>query len=147
MRKAARAIIIEDGKLLVMRRDKHGHRYYTLVGGKLDPSETPEQAVIREVKEETGLTVTEARHVYTELHPEPYNEQYIFVCKVAPHGEVAVQDSSEEALMNRIDINIHTPEWIDARNFEKLPFNTMRLQQAIVASLQSGQFPETPQEL
>jgi ADP-ribose pyrophosphatase YjhB (NUDIX family) len=143
MAKAARAIIIENGKMLVMQRKKTGPEYYTLVGGRLNGPETPEQAVVREVKEETGLEVIAARLVFTEDHPEPYNFQYIFLCEVAPHDSIKIQETSEEGLMNRIGINIHTPLWVPIDMFGKLPFSTMQLQKAILEALSSG-FPETP---
>lgn len=146
MGKAARAIIIEGDKILVMRRNKQGSEYYTLVGGRVQPSETIEQSLVREVKEETGLTITKARHVFTEKHPEPYNEQYIFLCEVAPHESVAIQAASEEALMNIIDINVHTPLWVELTWFSKLPFVTMQLQTAIVQGLKKG-FPSEPATL
>lgn len=45
-----------------------------MLGGHLEPGETPEQALIREVAEETGLTPTGYRRI-GEL-PEPYPELY-----------------------------------------------------------------------
>jgi ADP-ribose pyrophosphatase YjhB (NUDIX family) len=143
MRKAARAIIIENGQILVMYRKKQSAEYYTLVGGRLQDDETPEQALIREVKEETDMTVMSCRLVFTETHPEPYNDQYIFLCEVAPHGPVAIRADSEEGVMNRIDINIHKPMWIDAKHFAQLSFSTMQLQKAIVEALKEG-FPDDP---
>lgn len=143
---AARAIVIENGEILVMKRIKQGVEYYTLVGGRLNDTESPEQALIREVREETGLEVTKAQLVFTEKHPEPYNDQYIFLCEVAPHGEIAVQHTSEEALMNKIDINIHQPTWIKTSMFPRLPFSTMKLQKAISEALEKG-FPTEPRQL
>ena len=55
MKQAARAIIVRDDKLLVMKRNKYGDIYYVLVGGGVDPGETPERAVVREVAEESSL--------------------------------------------------------------------------------------------
>ncbi len=50
-----------EGKiLLAFRRDKRNkmaHNKWELTGGKISFSEQPNEAVIREVKEETGLTV------------------------------------------------------------------------------------------
>lgn len=143
MANAARAIIIEDNKMLLMHRNKNGKMYFTLVGGKLREDEAPEQAVVREVKEETGLDVTGCRLVYLEEHVEPYNRQYIFVCHVAPHGDVAIQDASEEAMLNRVSTNIHEPLWVDASSLGTLPFLTGNLQNAIVQALKKG-FPEVP---
>lgn len=141
MRKAARAIIIKNNQVLVMHRNKHGSEYFTLVGGRVNDNETVEQALVREVKEETGLDVTKARLVFFEGHPAPYNEQYIFLCEVGPHGAVAIQSSSEEAFMNQIDMNTHQPEWVATRFFAQLPFRTIQLQDAITEALKKS-FPD-----
>lgn len=146
MRKAARAIIIEGDKMLVMHRSKYGSNYFTLVGGGMQDSETIEQTLVREVMEETGLKVTSARPVYWEEHPEPYNEQYIFLCEVAPHGEVQIQEYSEEGAMNRLSANVHKPMWVMKKTFASLEFRTPNLQDAIVKALKKG-FPAQPIKL
>jgi ADP-ribose pyrophosphatase YjhB (NUDIX family) len=146
MANAARAIIIEDKKMLLMHRNKNGKMYFTLVGGKIQENETAEQGLAREVKEETGLDIASCRLVYVEEHNEPYNHQYIFLCTIAPHGAVAIQDASEEALLNRVSTNLHTPLWADVASFGKLPFLTMNLQSAIIKGLKKG-FPGKPIKL
>lgn len=143
MTKAARAIIFEDDKILVMRREKQGSIYFTLVGGRVSEGEDITAALIREVKEETGLTVTKARYVYYEAHPEPYSEQFIFVCEVAPHDDVRIQEASEEALLNKFGTNLHEPLWAEMQSFGKLPFRTPQLQHAIVNAIKNG-FPAEP---
>lgn len=143
MAKAARAIIIEDDRILVMHRNKEGSQYFTLVGGRLNGGETPEQALVREVKEETGLDITSHQLVFTEENPEPYNSQYIYLCEVAPHQDIALQEYSEEALLNKLSVNIHKPVWAQLSSFDKLPFRTPQLQAAIVDSIKNG-FPEEP---
>lgn len=143
---AARAIIIENGRLLVMKRNKYGSEYFTLVGGKLTEHETPEQGLVREVFEETGLHVTSAQLVYLEEHRAPYNSQYIFLCTVAPHADVTIQESSEEGRMNVYDMNTHHPFWISSTAFAHLPFRTPQLQEAIVKALKKG-FPKKPVKL
>lgn len=143
MGKAARAIILHNNKLLLMVRNKQGSDYYTLVGGKVNLGETVETALIREVKEETGLSVTGYRLLYTESHPAPYNDQYIFLCESTGYESAAIDEGSEEALLNRIGINRHTLKWVDAKQFSKLPFFTMQLQNAITDGLENG-FPNEP---
>lgn len=146
MAKAARAIIIEDGKILVMRRIKEGSMYYTLVGGRVSDGEKIEDAVVREVMEETGLKITSLKYVFYESHPEPYNEQYIFLCEVAPHDDIKIQEASEEALLNRFGTNLHEPLWAEVKAFEKLPFRTPQLQAAIAKGLKKG-FPKDPERV
>lgn len=143
MNKAVRAIIIHDDKLLVMRRNKQRGDYYTLIGGRVDTNETLEQALVREVKEETSLDVIAGSLVFTEEHPEPYNSQYIFLCEVAPFDAMKIHDASEEALLNKHGIDTHEPMWVSQEVFERLPFLTGPLQKAIISALKNG-FPSQP---
>lgn len=146
MKKAARAIIIQNDKILVMRREKEGSVYYTLVGGRVNEGEDITEAVKREVREETGLEITSAQYIFYEGHVSPYNEQYIFLCQVANVEDVKLQEASEEALLNRFGTNLHEPMWVGVKAFETLPFRTLQLQQAIVRGVKRG-FPAEPQRV
>jgi len=53
MSKAARAIVVQDGKILVMHRNKYGSEYFTLVGGRVNEGEPLEQALcVRSAKKQ-----------------------------------------------------------------------------------------------
>ena len=55
---AVSAAIIRDGKILVVRRARApAHGLYSLPGGVVEVGETLEEAVRREVREETGMTI------------------------------------------------------------------------------------------
>ena len=43
--------------LLILRGHEPGKGLWSIPGGRIEPGETDEQAVVREVREETGLTV------------------------------------------------------------------------------------------
>jgi 8-oxo-dGTP diphosphatase len=52
------ALIVRDGRVLMVRRGKEPFEgYWSLPGGRVEPGETPQEAVRREVREETGLEV------------------------------------------------------------------------------------------
>jgi|SRR5688572_32959184 len=146
MGKAARAIIIENDKFLVMYRNKYGSEYYTLVGGRVLDNEGIGEALVREVREETGLKIRSGRLVFIEEHAAPYNEQYIYLCDVESHGDIAIDDASEEGQMNKLDMNVHRLHWIQSKSFAQLQFRTPQLQQAIVTALKKG-FPKEPVKL
>jgi 8-oxo-dGTP diphosphatase len=71
-RRRAAAVIVRAGRVLMVHersRRVGGGEWWTLPGGGLEPDETPEQAVRREVLEETGLIVKDARHVLDMPYP------------------------------------------------------------------------------
>ena len=55
---AVSAAIFRDGRVLIVRRARPpAHGLYTLPGGGVELGETLEQAVVREVREETALEI------------------------------------------------------------------------------------------
>lgn len=56
-RRRAAAIIVYDNKILLMHRRKKGLEYYVIPGGTMESDESPEETVIREIKEETALNI------------------------------------------------------------------------------------------
>ena len=146
MGKAVRAIIIEDGKLLAMFRDKYGSQYFTLPGGRVNEHESQEQALIREIKEETELDVVSAELVLVAEEAEPANTQYIYLCSAAPHAGVAIAEHSEEDKLNKLGMNIHKPVWVNTRTLSSLQFRTPQLLEFLIKGIKEG-FPEKPAEI
>jgi 8-oxo-dGTP diphosphatase len=75
---AACALIDADGRVLIAQRPpgKPMAGLWEFPGGKVDPDERPEVALIRELKEELGIVVNEAclapltfaSHAYADFH-------------------------------------------------------------------------------
>jgi mutator protein MutT len=57
MKTRVRAVIIKDGKILLIKRIKADITYWVIPGGAVEKNETNEQALIRESKEELGIDV------------------------------------------------------------------------------------------
>ena len=78
--------IIKNCKILLQKKStgRFGEGKWNGPGGKLDPKESPRQGVIREVKEETGLTVLDPLlkgeiNFYFGNKPKPDWTTYIFL--------------------------------------------------------------------
>jgi 8-oxo-dGTP diphosphatase len=98
--KTSTAIIPYSGNkiLLIKRNTKPFVGYWALPGGRMDPGETIEQTIVREVKEETGLDVTIVSKVgeYVEkgIKDDVDYEYYPTCFAVKPvGGEIKKQDS------------------------------------------------------
>jgi 8-oxo-dGTP diphosphatase len=84
--------IIKDGLLLLVRRKiREGTLEWAEPSGKIEPGETPEQAAIREVKEEVGLTVEVTQRLGDRVHPATGRHLIYLACRVAA-GEAAILD-------------------------------------------------------
>ena len=59
MRVRVTGVVIEAGRILLLNQDA-GARSWSLPGGKLEDGETLAEALVREMKEETGLDVEPA---------------------------------------------------------------------------------------
>lgn len=64
------ALILQDGRVLITRRppgSRHAGRW-DFPGGKQEPGETLEACIIREIREELGLTIQTDRHFLSVDH-------------------------------------------------------------------------------
>jgi ADP-ribose pyrophosphatase YjhB (NUDIX family) len=69
MRVRVTGIVIEDDRLLLLNQDVPGAgRSWSLPGGKLEDGETLAEALVREMREETGLDVEPGRLLYVCDH-------------------------------------------------------------------------------
>ena len=145
MRKAARAIIIKDGKIVITHRNKFGMEYYILPGGGVDLGETIEQALYRELSEEACVQVANPRPVFTEHSGEPYGTQHIFLCDYVS-GEPALHPDSAEAKIHAMGKNLYQPMWMDLEEFAKVKVRSEHIKQAILKCLREG-WPDKPVDI
>lgn len=142
MRQAARAIVIRDGNILLIHRNKFGKEYFTLPGGGIEPGESAEQTLARELVEECSMRLVSARHVFTESVSDMLGVQFMYLCEV--EGDTPrLQSDSTEAKLNAMGQNLYTPLWYPLDDFAHAAFRTPLLHQAILLGAVHG-FPAEP---
>jgi 8-oxo-dGTP diphosphatase len=139
-RQAVRAIIVKDGNLLVMHRNKFGTEYETLPGGGVEIGEEPEAAIVRELAEETSITISNHRLVFIEEAGNPFGTQLIYLCEYVS-GEPKLAEDSEESQINKLGHNLYEPKWVPLESLPKLPFVSEKLKVAIIDGVKNG-FPD-----
>jgi ADP-ribose pyrophosphatase YjhB (NUDIX family) len=82
--------VVREGRLLLVRRaSRHGRGNWQLPGGFIEPDETIEQAVVREIFEEAGVTaeVEAVLGLRSRYDPESGNGIYIVLVLRPISGE------------------------------------------------------------
>ncbi len=89
-----------EGRFLLVERGKSRGKAGLLFRGSIEPGETPEQAAIRELKEETALDAKALSHVITldlALEGKAYDTSYylsVFRARQVSGQEVAGDDAA-----------------------------------------------------
>ena len=134
-RHTARGIVIHDDQILLMERWRPDMHYFSIPGGGIEKGETPEHTVVRELLEETTITVQVQRKVL-EMRDGAFRHR-IYLCEYVS-GEPHLPDDAPEFLHMTQD-NRFKPAWVPVAQLPELPFTYWRpLQQPLVDGLQNG---------
>ncbi len=106
MRHRASAFVLDGDRVLLFHRFKNGHEYYAVPGGGVEPGETPKQAAVRELKEETSLNVVLGKKI-GELEMDG-NYQYFYIT-TSWNGTLAF---GGEELEKQSPDNVYRLEWV-----------------------------------
>ena len=103
--------IEKDDKYLMLHRVKkendQNHDKWIGVGGKFEEGETPEECLLREVKEETGLTLTSYRFrgIVSFISDEYENEYMHLFTATEYEGKMAECDEGELVWVPKSEIS------------------------------------------
>jgi 8-oxo-dGTP diphosphatase len=89
------AIIVAQGKVLMARRRaSEGEISWVFPGGAIEAGESPEDAAVREVDEETGLKVEAVKTLGARVHPKSGVPMHYVAVRLVG-GEARVADEEE----------------------------------------------------
>jgi len=138
LKKAAVLCILRsaDG-LLLLRRTKEPHLgTFIPIGGKLEPFETPDNAALREIDEETGLRVEAVRlqGILTETSPTGFNWiNYVYAADVPVVELPTCEEGVLEWVPDNVLTTIPTPE-TDLHIYSRVSHNTFFIFNAVYDS-------------
>ncbi len=138
MKNTTLCYIEKDGKYLMLHRirkeNDENHDKWIGIGGKFETGESPEDCVLREAQEETGLTLTDYRYrgivtFVSDLYPTEY--MHLFT---ATNYTGRLRDDCDEGVLDWIDKDalLALPMWEGDRIFlrlldENVPFFSLKL--------------------
>ncbi|MCD7920096.1 MAG: 8-oxo-dGTP diphosphatase [Clostridiales bacterium] len=138
MKNTSLCYIEQDGKYLLLHRVKkaqdENQGKWIGVGGKFEPKESPEECVLREVREETGLTLTRYRlRGIVTFVSDRYETEYMYL--FTADGFTGTLTDTEEGVLQWVDKGavLSLPHWEGDRLFLELlakdaPFFSLKLE-------------------
>ncbi len=112
------AVVVDRGRVLLIRRGTEPLKgQWSLPGGMLEVGESLEAGVVREVREETGLTVevVELVELLDRIHREQDRVRYHYViadylCRVTGGALQAASDADAARWVERAEWNKQNPQ-------------------------------------
>lgn len=104
-------LVTRGDEMLLVRHHRHGKdaTMHTLVAGFIEPGESAEQAVHREVQEETGLTLGRLKYCFSQSWPFPHSLMMGFHAEYEC-GELVLDDDE-----------LCSAAWFHRHNLPELP--------------------------
>ena len=140
--RVAGIVPMKDGFAFMHRvgviKRKDYQEYYTFPGGGLEEGETPEEGIIREIKEEFGINVKVIKKMY-EMQSEKFNQKEMFFLCEYVDGEFGTGDGPEfNNDPKYIDSGKFLPEIIKREDVKDLLLLPHEIKEKFVKDIEEG---------
>lgn len=134
-------ILILNGNILLIRRAHNGREYFTFPGGGVEVGETVEEAVIRELREETSISVSVKRLLY---HHDLIGDgdHFFYECVYLSGNPVLGGEELEETKRG----DIHEPQWVSLSSLPAITLYPLEVRDWILEDSKNG-FQQEPRVL
>ncbi len=125
--------VVHDGgdRILLGRQAMWPDKWYSTLAGFVEPGESLEQCVVREVREEVGITVTQPRYLGSQPWPFPRSLMIGFAALGDPDEPLAFLDGeiadAQWFTREQVRTALAGVEWTDPVNGDDAPPAPLRL--------------------
>ena len=147
MRQSIRAvgIVIGNNHILLIHRINKGKEYYVFPGGGVEEKEKIEEAVARELKEETSMKVEIRQLLYHHHIIGDINDsdQYFYLCEyISGHPQLSESNELEE---NTKGTDFYEPLWYPLDKINQTLLYPLEIRDWLLEDLKNG-FPDKIKE-
>jgi len=132
----ARAIIIANGKILLINRIKKDESYWVIPGGKVELGESQKEAVKRECVEELGITVRVNKLFIERPSTKPgmsNHYEFFYLCDITS-GKVGTGQGPEFQPENAYE-GKYKISWVDFKKFLTINLKPEEIKEKIIREL------------
>lgn len=102
-------LVTKGDEILLQRNSHYHHSFWSIVAGFVDPGETLEEAVRREIREEASIEVKNVRYVKSQAWPFPSNIMLGFRAEYA------------SGTLKADGVEVQTSGWFDRGHLPEIP--------------------------
>lgn len=105
-KKVVAAVIIKDGQLFATQRGYGNYKdWWEFPGGKIEPGETPQEALRREIREELATIVSVGELLYTVEYdyPEFHLSMQCYLCTIVS-GELTLLEHEASRWLSKDEL-------------------------------------------
>jgi ADP-ribose pyrophosphatase YjhB (NUDIX family) len=139
MKSRVRAVILKDGKILLIKRTKPDLVYWVIPGGGVETGETNEKALIRECQEELGVNIKIKElilDIFSEKKETVGQKEYFYLVDIL--AGVVGSGQGPEFQKNSGYHGRHDIEWINIQNLPGINLKPESIKNLILSNL--GQY-------
>jgi 8-oxo-dGTP diphosphatase len=137
----AAAVIVDGDNVALIERQRNNAVYYLFPGGQVDAGETPEQAVIREIREELGLDIKVDRLIAQVTFGASVQLYYLTLVQ---GGEFGTGDGEEYSDHVDPTVGTYAPVWLHMHELIEKSVRPMAVVELVALSQKQG-WPDTVQ--
>jgi len=112
--------VVKDNKILLAKNKERKSTYFSILAGHLEPGETLEEAVSREVKEEVGIEIKNIKYFGSQPFPNPDRLMIGFTAEHSS-GEIEVDN-----------VELYSAEWFTVENMPEIPNGILDLSKQLI---------------
>jgi len=134
-------IVIRSENILLIHRLNEGREYWVFPGGGVENSESIEDAVVRELKEETFLDITVGKLLYHVVRDD-LTEEFFYLCDEFG-GDLKLSDTAPELLQEGQSF---TPVWVPIEQLSQLLVYPTEIRDQLLMDIDNG-FQNLPKQI